>query len=145
MSTKEIKQAKNGDQYIEFTEEELKELGWVEGDTLEWIDNQNGSYTLKKKTETVFVLVDTVLTYRMRYCVEVPKDNPEYALDTVSMEEAKEFSQKPLGEQIVSHRVIKKEKALALCREDNDYISSWDDEQVMNSFFHCEGDKLDLG
>lgn len=93
-----------------------------------------------KKSDTVFVLVDTVLTYRMRYCVEVPRDHPEYALDTVSMEEAKEFSQKVLGEQISSHRVIKKKKALALCREDNDYISSWSDEQVMNSFFHRTDD-----
>lgn len=26
------------------------ELGWTEGDTLEWIDNEDGTWTLKKQT-----------------------------------------------------------------------------------------------
>lgn len=143
MPTREIKQTKNGEQYIEFTDEELKELGWVEGDTLEWINNQNGSFTLKKKSLTEFVLVETVLSYRMRYCVEVPKDRPEFALDIVAAQEAKEFSQKYLGEHISSHRVIKKDKALKICRKDNDYVSSWDDQLVMDTFFHKEGDTVE--
>ena len=43
--------------------------------------------------ETEWVLVECVSTFRMRYMVEVPKDKSEYALDTVTMNEAKEFSQ----------------------------------------------------
>jgi hypothetical protein len=59
------------------------------------------------------------------------------------MQEAKEFSQKDLGEVIVSHRVVSEEEALALCREDNDYVSSWDDDKLKKSFFHAEGDVAD--
>ncbi len=37
-----------GDLILPLTDEILQEAGWKEGDTLEWIDNQNGSWTLKK-------------------------------------------------------------------------------------------------
>lgn len=142
-STKEIKRYPNGEQYIEFTNEEMEVVGWSPGDTVVWKNNGDGSYTLTKKEGTEWVLVETVLTYRMRYCVEVPVGKAEYALDTVSMEEAKEFSQKALGETIVSHRVVSEEEALALCREDNDYLSTWDDGKLKESFFHAEGDEVD--
>ena len=38
-----------GDLILPFTEEILKEVGWQEGDVLEWIDNKNGSWSLVKK------------------------------------------------------------------------------------------------
>lgn len=38
-----------GDLILPFTDEILKELGWQEGDTLEWIDNKDGSWSLVKK------------------------------------------------------------------------------------------------
>ncbi len=37
-----------GDLILPLTDEILQEAGWKEGDTLEWIDNKNGSWTLKK-------------------------------------------------------------------------------------------------
>ena len=44
-----------------------------------------------------YVLVDTVLSYRMRYVIELNDDDPnEYALDTVACDEATEFSQEYL-------------------------------------------------
>jgi hypothetical protein len=89
-------------------------------------------------------MVDTVLTYRMRYCVEAPADHPEYALDDVTCETAKEFSQLYIGEQIMSHRVVSQEEALRMCDEDNSYLSSWTDEQKINSLFTREGEKRDL-
>ncbi len=46
--TLEIKEYE-GDSILEFTDEMLKEVGWKEGDVLEWIDNKDGSWTLKKK------------------------------------------------------------------------------------------------
>jgi hypothetical protein len=74
--------------------------------------------------------------------VEVPvgtdnfgKDKSEWALDTVTMNEAEEFSQEHLGEQIVSHRVVTKEEALALCDQDNDYTTSWSDDKKIETFF----------
>jgi hypothetical protein len=93
-----------------------------------------------EEKETVWVLVEAVGTYRMRYMVEAPKDHPEYALDTVTLEEAKEFSQKWLGETIVSDRVVSLEEALELCDIDNDYCSSWADETKIKNFFTKEDD-----
>jgi bifunctional DNA-binding transcriptional regulator/antitoxin component of YhaV-PrlF toxin-antitoxin module len=42
-------QEKDGELYIEFPEDLLKELDWNEGDVLVWTDNGNGSYTISKK------------------------------------------------------------------------------------------------
>lgn len=131
-----------GDSILEFPPELLEQAGWKEGDVLDWKDNKDGSYILTKKKETQWVLVETVSTFRERYMVEVPigiddygKDKSEWALDTVTMNDAKEFSQEHLGEQIVSHRVVTREEALILCDKDNGYTKSWDDEHKIDTFF----------
>lgn len=41
-----------GDLILPFPDDLLEAAGWREGDTLEWIDNQNGSWTLRKINET---------------------------------------------------------------------------------------------
>jgi hypothetical protein len=91
--------------------------------------------TKKKAEKTEWVLVDTISTIRTRYLVEVPVDNADWALDTVVMNHAKEFSQKDLGETIVSHRVVTKQEALALFDQDNDYLKNWDEKQKMENAF----------
>lgn len=40
-----------GDLVLPFTNEILEEVGWKEGDVLEWIDNKNGSWSLVKKVK----------------------------------------------------------------------------------------------
>ena len=130
-----------GDLILPLNDDILEGTGWKTGDNIEWIDNKDGSWTMKK-IETQWVLVETVSTFRERYMVEVPvgidrygKDKADWALDTVTLEEAKEFSQEHLGETIVSHRVVTKEEALALCDKDNDYSKVWNDELKMKNFF----------
>ena len=97
---------------------------------------------MSNKEETQWVLVDCVSTFRNRYMVEVPvgvdnygKDKTLWALDTVTMEEAKEFSQEYLGEQIVSHRVVTYDEALALSDKENDYTVLWDNDTKVKTFF----------
>lgn len=80
------------------------------------------------------VLVECTSSFRMRYLVEVPKGKAEYALDTVVCNDAVEFSQLHLGEQIVSHRVVTKEEALAICDIDNAYVKTWTDEKKLEAF-----------
>ena len=120
----------------------LEGSGFKLGDSLDWIDQGDGSYLLKKK-ETTHVLVECISTYRMRYVVEVPSDHPEYALDTVVCQEAKEFSQEWLGETIVSHRQLTREQVIELCDKDNDYAKSWDEDHKMKTFVTEEGYKGD--
>jgi hypothetical protein len=38
-----------GDLVLPFTDEILAELGWKEGDVLDWVDNRDGSWSLVKK------------------------------------------------------------------------------------------------
>ena len=120
----------------------LAELGWKEGDTLDWKDNNDGTFTLSKKeqevvTETEWVLVEALSQFKISYMVEVPKGKAEYALDTVTMEQAQEFSQEHLRptDIILGHRVVTKEEALELCNELNDYCVTWDEETKIKNFF----------
>jgi hypothetical protein len=39
---------KTGDLILPLPEELLKMQGWVEGDTLEWIDNKDGTWCIQK-------------------------------------------------------------------------------------------------
>lgn len=135
-----------GDLILPLDDEIFSETGWEIGDTLEWVDQKDGSWLLRKKEmaqEKEWVLVECISTFRERYMVEVPKGKADWALDTVTMNEAKEFSQKHLGETIVSHRVISEEDALELCDNENNYAKNWNKEMKMNAFFTKEGETKD--
>ena len=130
-----------GDLILPLNDDILEQTGWKTGDSIDWIDNKDGSWTMKK-TETQWVLVEAVSMFRERYMVEVPvgvdrygKDKADWALDTVTLCEAKEFSQEHLGETITSHRVITKEEAMALCDKDNAYCKAWTEEMKVKNFF----------
>ena len=133
-------QEKDGEFFIELNDEILEGTGWKIGDDLIWKDNEDGSWTLSK-SDKVWVMVECIQQYRMRYMVQAPIDHPEYALDDVTMQTAKEFSQLDIGETIVSHRVISHDDALKLCDEDNDYTKEWTEEQKIKSFFTKEGER----
>ena len=133
-----------GDLILPLPDEVMESNGFEIGDVLNWKDNKDGTYSITKKVseETQWVLVECVSTFRQRYMVEVPvgtdehgKDKTLWALDTVTMEEAKEFSQEHIGEQIISHRVVTKKYALELSDIDNDYTKSWNEETKMKNFF----------
>jgi len=141
--TTTVEEDENGEQFITFPDEVMSDLGWKEGDTIDWKDMGNGSFSLTKinKDDKVWVLVECIQQYRMRYMVEAPKAHPEYALDDVTMQDVKEFSQLDIGETIVSHRVVSTEEALQMCDVDNDYCSSWDTDKKISAFFTNEEDR----
>jgi hypothetical protein len=72
----------------------------------------------------------------MRYVVELKDEEPnEWALDTVTMDEADEFSQLHLDELITSSRELTREQVLELVREDEGtayLVGSWSDEDFMD-------------
>ena len=125
-----------GDLILPIGDELMAEVGWEVGDTLDWVDNKDGSFTIMKKqeVETELVLVECISQFRQRYMVEVPKGKAEWAMDTVTLNQAEEFSQAHLGETIVSHRVVSVEEMLTLCDKDNDYAKAWNDEHKMKTF-----------
>ena len=38
----------SGDLYLQLTDELMDEMGWTVGDNLTWIDNKDGTWSLKK-------------------------------------------------------------------------------------------------
>jgi hypothetical protein len=93
-----------------------------------------------------YVVVTAVSTHRMRYCVPVselqklntdvdimndPVKQIEWANDSVTMEEVKEFSQSHLGEQILDTFILDEERVLQLFDRDNDYLKEWTKEQKL--------------
>mgnify|MGYP001131353299 CR=1 FL=1 len=90
---------------------------------------------IKKQPE--YVVVTAISTFRQRYVVPVdelqklnPDDpvDPSWALDCVTMEEVKEFSQRHIGEQIIDAQVVKEKEILQFFDADNDYLKEWDEE-----------------
>lgn len=94
-----------------------------------------GKKKSEKSKKTQWVLVDTVSQFHMQYMIEVPVGEEAWALDVVTCEDAKEFGQKHIGETIVTHRIVTKEEALALCDKSNEYCKSWDDSKKIEAFF----------
>jgi hypothetical protein len=94
-----------------------------------------------------YVLVDAISQFRMRYVVEVPDDveNPkdegiypltpgEYAADSVTCEDTREFSQEHLGEMIIDTREVTFEEAIEQFRKDNNnYV--WDEDTIVKNSF----------
>lgn len=86
-----------------------------------------------------YVIVTATSTHRMRYAVPVDElvDDGDldkaalYAMDSVTTEEVKEFSQEHLGEQIVDSRVYNEDEMLDLFEKDNDYLKSWTRERKL--------------
>jgi len=117
----------NGELILPLGEDFCQELGWEVGDSIDWIENDDGTWSLVKQNSvnenTELVLVETISTFRIRYIVEVPIGKKEYALDTVTCDEANELSQEHIGEQIVSHRVVTRAEVTALAREDMDWAT----------------------
>ena len=103
-----------------------------------------------------YVVVDTVSMFKQRYIIpreELQKLNEdvkltdklakEWASDSVTTEEVKEFSQRWLGETITNVDIVDTQKVLKLFKEDNeelseewsqakqlDYINDWKDKPV---------------
>ena len=140
------KDPETGDLILPLPEKLMEETGWKTGDTLDWKDNGDGTFSMtKQKTEeTEWVLVEAISQFRERYMVEVPKGKAEWALDTVTLNQAQEFSQEHLGEVIVSHRVVSFDEALEMCDKDNHYCKAWDTDKKLDAFFTKDGVTYDL-
>jgi len=65
--------------------------------------------------------------HRIRYVVDC--ESAEHAKDTVTMNEAEEFSQMHIDELVTSARVIDDAEYLRVFDEDNDYLREWSEEQ----------------
>lgn len=93
-----------------------------------------------------YVLVDAISQFRMRYVVEIPEnvENPteeglypctpiQYAEDTVTCGDVKEFTQKHIGESILDSREVTLDEAFKIFRSEEPYFDKWTDKQIYRS------------
>lgn len=73
-------------------------------------------------------LVETISYFRHRYVIDC--DSPEHAKDTVTMNEADEFGQLYIGENIIGCREITDEEVPQRFFEDHPYLKSWGPEKA---------------
>ena len=92
-----------------------------------------------------FIVVTAISTHKMRFVIhkdELQKMNEditltddiafEWAKDSVTMNEVKEFSQEWLGETIIDVDVKTESEMIELFDRENDYLKSWSLEQKIN-------------
>ena len=46
-----VEDPETGELLLPFSDELLEQVGWKIGDTIEWIDNKDGTWTMRKKDE----------------------------------------------------------------------------------------------
>ena len=59
-----IEEDENGELYLPLNQDILDLTKWKEGDIIEWLDNKDGSWTMKLKEDMEWVLVDTVSQFQ---------------------------------------------------------------------------------
>lgn len=79
-------------------------------------------------------MVESLSTFHMRYLVEADSKEEANKIVKESIEDSdcclSEFSQRHLGEEILSVYKIKEKAAIKQFRKDNDYLAKWEDERI---------------
>lgn len=84
-------------------------------------------------------LVETVSMFRMRYVIDC--ESAEHAKDTVSFNEAEEFGQFHVDENIIGCREVTDDEIPVLFFEDAPYLESWGPEKAMEYVHKVDYDK----
>jgi hypothetical protein len=58
---------KTGDTILPLSDEMMADMGWEIGDTIEWIDNKNGSWTIRLKKKNLLTKITKYLTILRTY------------------------------------------------------------------------------
>lgn len=129
----DVKENEDGELYIELPQSLLDSAGWAPGDTLSWVDNKDGSWSLTKMEENLdYYVVDVISTFRNRFVVKAKSST--HATDEVVFREDDpnfvEFSQKHLGTMVSDVRKVTPDELISLHKTDNDYLASWSDDVV---------------
>lgn len=130
MITVALKRDYENNLILPLDEQLCSEVNWKIGDTIEWIDNKDGSFSLRKKqVKTELVLVESISTFRMRYVVEVPIGKKELASAIINSEDAIPLSQHHISEHVALTQVIDMEEYKHIFDEDNNLPYIFSDEQ----------------
>lgn len=106
---------------------------------------------MKKELEGKYVVVTAISSFKMKYVIpteELQKLNEateldqerarEWAEECVIMEEAKDFSQKHIGETVIETQILDEDTILEIFDRENDYLSEWTREKKIDYIRHWE-------
>lgn len=125
-----VKENENGELYIELNDEILEGSGFKIGDTLNWKDLKDGSYSLTKAEGDLY-MVDCYSIFHIRYVVRAKEESHAYDEVVMGGDSLKEFSQKHLDVNAFDARKITKEEYFELFNKDNAYLSSWSEDEKL--------------
>lgn len=79
----DVKETDDGEAYIELNKEILEASGFKEGDSIKWVDNLDGSYTLIRFDMPEYTFVDRYENINLFRSAGIYKhnDNDEYIVD----------------------------------------------------------------
>lgn len=125
-----VKETENGELYIELNDEILEGSGFKIGDTLNWKDLKDGSFSLTKAEGDLY-LVEGISMFHIKFVVRAKE--AEHAMDEVVMDNGtlKEFSQNHIDFNILGARKITQDEYIEQFNKDNAYLSGWTDEAKM--------------
>lgn len=91
----------------------------------------------------MLVRVDMLSQFVVSYVVEVEDDDPpEYAMDTVVMDEhtneLAEFSQRHIGYTALGCRAVELDEVIKQCRDENGGLNNWSDEKIVECYINYE-------
>jgi hypothetical protein len=121
-----------GEYYIELNDKILEGSGFKIGDQLEWEDNKDGSFSLKKQVQEPIWLVDMSTKFVNRYAVRAKsaaEAEQKVIVGCNSDIKFKEFSQEWIGSDVVACSQVAEDEYLEQFNHDNDYLKYWSNEQ----------------
>ena len=130
----DVREGADKELYLQLNDEVLEASGFKIGDKLQWIDNKDGSWSMRKMDENLnYYVVDILSTFRNRYVIKAKclDDAIDEVLFNEHEPEFNEFSQKHLGTQVFDGHRIEYADILELSKKDNDYLNSWTEAEVI--------------
>ena len=96
------------------------------------LSNKKKVRTRSLKVKTEWVMVETLLTYRLRYAIEVPKgSSSSFAISKIQNGDVIEFDQKPLEEIVLNIKETTKQDAIKEFRTTcSPCFNKWTDDQI---------------
>ena len=80
-----------------------------------------------------YFVVETVATYHMKYLVAQPDHHQsEWCLDSVVCEDADDFHQNYLGEQVLGYKEVDDKQLMS--EVENSYVAEWGVDQIKEVF-----------
>lgn len=134
----------DGDGVMILPDELLLKMNWKEGDILDFVNNKDGSITMKKVDKNNIYVVETVSIHKSVYAIRANnKDAANEAVILNNLGDLTDIHQVFLEEHIISNRQVTDEQYIREFHELNGHFGDdWSDETVLKQVYDMESENL---